>query len=260
MRSLRAGSPWTRGMRRWGPVNSSYPPYLSLFRVLTSFPPLSLSITFYGPAASPYTYLLLSGLTAGCWLAQLGRTGLIQAANTGQLEVVRLLLDARADANAASRVLHSAVLPHPMQRRCSHVSAGTSPLAEHVEHVPPSRASNPRPPSDHGSRASPPPFPPASHLPIPHTPRPCPHEPNPSCPAPPARPAPTRAADRRHGALHGLAKRPRRCGAAAAGEPGRRQSGGQGTIPPRHPRPRRLPPHAGPAPRTRAHPQPYSAV
>ena len=37
--------------------------------------------------------------------AQLGRTGLIQAANTGQIEVVRLLLDSRADANAADTVL-----------------------------------------------------------------------------------------------------------------------------------------------------------
>jgi ankyrin repeat protein len=40
--------------------------------------------------------------------AQLGRTGLIQAANTGQIEVVALLLENGANANAAD----TARIPH----------------------------------------------------------------------------------------------------------------------------------------------------
>ncbi len=36
--------------------------------------------------------------------AQSGRTGLIQAANTAQMDVVRLLLEKRADVNAADKV------------------------------------------------------------------------------------------------------------------------------------------------------------
>ena len=56
----------------------------------------------HGPGPPPDT--MYGGGVVGGGDAQSGRTGLIQAANTAQMDVVRLLLEKRADVNAADKV------------------------------------------------------------------------------------------------------------------------------------------------------------